>query len=78
MKTRTLYTEYVGSNPKDKKDIDYARVFARDRQRGKKNKMGLITWYAVSIQIPAFSDKSDKWITDWYEVEDACLKAKGL
>lgn len=75
MKTRTLYTEYVGSNPKDKKDIDYARVFATDRGLGKKNKMGSHTLCAVAVVLPA---ELDKWITDWYEVEDAYLKAKGL
>ena len=75
MKTRTLYTEYVGSNPKDKKDIDYARVFATDRRRGKKNKWGFYGWYSISVVLPT---ERDKWITDWYEVEDAFLKANGV
>ena len=74
MKTRTLYTEYVGSNPDDKKEIYYARVFAIDKLWGKKNKSGR-EWYAVAIQIPV---SSDKWITDWYEVEDIYLSAKGV
>lgn len=71
MKTRTLYTEYAGSNPKDKKDIDYARVFATDRQYGRKNGS---SWYAIAVVLPIDDDK----ITDWYEDEDVYLSAKGV
>lgn len=75
MKMRTLYTEYVGSNPKDKKDIDYARVLATDRKFGKKNKMGFHTWCAVAVVLPT---ERDKWITDWYTAEDNYLTARGI
>lgn len=71
MKTRTLYTEYVGSNPEDKKEIDYARVFAIDKLWGKKNGS---SWYAIAVVLPIDDDK----ITDWYEDEDVYLSAKGV
>lgn len=74
MKTRTLYTEYVGYNPKDKKDIDYARVIATDRQHGRKNGS---SWYAiVGVVLPIDDDKFDDKITGWYE--DVYPSAKGV
>jgi hypothetical protein len=71
MKTRTLYTEYVGFNPKDKKDIDYARVLATDRQYGRKNGS---SWWPGAVVLPIDDDK----ITDWYEDEDVYLSANGV
>lgn len=66
MKTRTLYTEYVGENKRSKKKISYARVFATDKV--------FTVEYPVSIVLPV----SDLWITDWYTAEDNYLTARGI
>ena len=67
MKTRTLYTEYVGSNPEDKKEIDYARVFARDIVKS--------PWLYVGLVLPVLDDDR---IVDWYKEEDAYLTKNGI
>lgn len=68
MKTRTLYTEYVGYNPNDKKEIDYARVYATDIVNS--------PWlYTVGLVLPV---EDDDLFTDWYADEDNYLTKHGL